>query len=63
LLEKYNCGITVKGGSSESLAEGILKFYGMSEDEYNNYCNNAFNAANDFNFSILTDKLVEVLKE
>lgn len=63
LLEKYNCGITVKGDSSESLAEGILKFYGMSEDEYNNYCNNAFNAANDFNFSILTDKLVEILKE
>ncbi len=63
LLKKYNCGITVKGGSSESLAEGILEFYDMAEDKYNNYCINALNAANDFDFSILTDKLVGILAE
>ena len=63
MLEKYRCGITVKGGSAEALAEGILKFYNMPKEEYNIYCKNAFEAARDFDFKILTDKLEKVLLE
>jgi len=63
LLKKYNCGITVKGGSAEALAEGILKFYNMPKEEYNIYCKNAIKAAKDFDFKILTDKLEKVLLE
>jgi glycosyltransferase involved in cell wall biosynthesis len=63
MLEKYNCGITVKGGSAESLAEGILKFYYMPEQEYNIYCQNALNAAEDFDFKVLTDKLEDIILE
>lgn len=53
-LEKYQCGITVGGGSAEILADGILKFYNMPLDEYNKYCVNALNAAKNFNFKNLT---------
>ncbi|GAQ24565.1 glycosyltransferase family 4 protein [Tepidanaerobacter syntrophicus] len=63
MLEKYKCGITVKGGSAEALAEGILKFYNMPKEEYDTYCNNALKAARDFDFKILTDKLEEVILE
>ena len=63
MLEKYKCGITVAGGSAEALAEGILKFYNMSKEEYNIYCNNALKAAQDFDFKILTDKLEEIILE
>lgn len=63
ILEKYNCGITVKGGSAEALAEGILKFYNMSKEEYDVYCKNALKAAEDFDFKILTDKLEKVILE
>jgi len=63
MLEKYNCGITVKGGSAEALAEGILKFYNMPKQEYDTYCKNALRAAQDFDFKILTDKLEEVILE
>ena len=63
ILEKYKCGITVNGGSAEALAEGILKFYNMPKEEYNIYCKNAFEAARDFDFIILTDKLEKVLLE
>lgn len=63
LLEKYNCGETVKGGSSESLAEGILRFYNMPKEEYNIYCKNALKAAQDFDFKVLTDKLEKVILE
>ena len=63
LLEKYNCGVTVQGGSSESLAEGILRFYNMPKEEYNIYCKNALKAAQDFDFKILTDKLEKIILE
>lgn len=63
LLEKYNCGVTVQGGSSESLAEGILRFYNMPKEEYNIYCKNALKAAQDFDFKVLTDKLEKVILE
>ena len=63
ILEKYKCGITVNGGSAEALAEGILKFYNMTKEEYNIYCNNALKAAQHFDFKVLTNKLEKVLLE
>ncbi len=63
MLEKYNCGMTVKGGSPKALAEGILKFYNMPKEEYDMYCENALEAAQDFDFKILTDKLEKVILE
>ncbi|GLI51891.1 glycosyltransferase WbuB [Tepidanaerobacter syntrophicus] len=63
MLEKYKCGITVKGGSAEALAEGILKFYNMPKEEYNTYCENALKAAQDFDFKVLTDKLEKIILE
>ena len=63
LLEKYKCGITVKGGSAEAIADGVLKFYNMTKAEYNEYCENALKAAKDFDFNNLTDKLEKVLVE
>lgn len=63
IIKKYNCGITVKGGSAEALAEGILKFYNMPKEEYETYCKNALKAAQDFDFKVLTDKLEEVIQE
>lgn len=62
-IEKYKCGITVEGGSSEALAEGILNFYNMPKEDYNKYCDNALKAAKDFDFKILTDKLEKVIQE
>ncbi|KPU27368.1 hypothetical protein TR13x_04615 [Caloranaerobacter sp. TR13] len=63
ILKQYNCGITVKGGSAEALAEGILKFYNMPKKEYETYCINALKAARDFDFKILTEKLEKVILE
>ena len=63
MLKKYNCGITVNGGSAEALAEGILKFYNMPKEEYDTYCANALKAAKDFDYKILTDKLEKVILE
>lgn len=63
MLEKYNCGTTVPGDSVEALAEGVLKFYNMSKEEYNTYCKNALKAAENFDFKILADRLENVTLE
>ncbi|HZK17737.1 MAG TPA: glycosyltransferase family 4 protein, partial [Clostridia bacterium] len=63
ILEKYQCGITVQGGSPESLAKGILEFYNMPKREYETYCKNAVLAAEDYDFKTLTDKLEKAILE
>lgn len=63
MLEKFNCGITVKGENEEALAEGILKFYNMPKEIYNKYCKNALIAAQNFDYSKLTDELEKIINE
>lgn len=61
LLEKYLCGVTVKGENAEALASKIIEFSKMNVEEYTGYCKNALEAAKDFDFDILTDKLEHIL--
>ena len=62
LIKHYNCGISLSEQTPQAISEGILKIYNMSEDEYNSLCINARNAAKDFDYSILTDKLEEAMR-
>jgi glycosyltransferase involved in cell wall biosynthesis len=62
-LEKYNCGITVKGGSAAAIAEGILKIYNMTDEEYNEICKNAMTAAEHFDFKNLTSMMISVIND
>ena len=65
LLQKYNCGLTVKGDSEESMADGIIYFYKLYKEEpgkYLQYCENSLKAAKDFDFKNLSKKLVEVIE-
>lgn len=61
ILKRYNCGITVEGGTAESFAEGILKIYELSKQEYEVYCQNALQAAKDYDFKKLTSKLKVII--
>lgn len=61
ILKKYKCGITVKGGNTEALADGILKFYNMPKDEYDIYRKNALKVAQYYDFKRLTNKLEQVI--
>jgi len=63
LLNRYKCGLSIDNADSKQLAEGILKFYNMPKEEYNIYCNNALNAAKDFDYKELTNELEKVLLE
>lgn len=60
LIKKYKCGIVVDKANTEQLSDVIIKFSKMPEEEYNIYCENAINAAQNYDFKILTQKLEEV---
>ena len=61
IIDRYNCGIELFNPSGETIANEILKFESMDEGEYLRLCYNARNASKEFDFEILTDKLVGVL--
>lgn len=61
LLKKYYCGVELGNNEVTDLAEAILQIYNLPQDEYEQMCKNAKEAAKDFDYSILTDKLEEVI--
>jgi len=62
LLQKYQCGLSLKEPTPQELAKTILKVYNMPREEYYKMCQNAKRAAQDFDYKILTDKLIQVVK-
>ena len=63
LLDKYKCGLSLEKSSPEELAGMIMKVHDMSKEEYDKMSANARQAAPDFDFKILTGKLIEVIED
>lgn len=62
ILEEYQAGKTISNDDSEKFADAILSFKNMDKEEYEKYCENAKNAAKDFDFETLTDRLIQVIE-
>lgn len=62
ILEKYECGLSVDSKNSNEIVEGILKFYNMSNIEYEYYCSNALKAANKYDYKLLTNELEKLIQ-
>lgn len=61
LINKYSAGFSKDMIYPEQIADAIIKFYEMEELEYNNYCNNALKAANEYNYKDLINKLNNII--
>jgi len=61
IIEKYKCGIELEDSSPQDLVEAILKVKNMSKEENQKIGYNAKNGALDFDFNVLTDKLINVI--
>jgi glycosyltransferase involved in cell wall biosynthesis len=61
-IEKYQCGLSLEEDTPECLAKNILKIYELSKDSYYKMSENAKNGAKDFDYEILTRKLISVLE-
>lgn len=61
IIEKYKCGIELDNSNSQELAQAIIDIKNMPEYEYKLLGTNAKMGANDFDFKVLTRKLIEVI--
>lgn len=62
LIEKYQCGYELDSNDPNKMAEYIIKFYEMSEQERNTYGKNSRKAAEDYDIPRLGEQLLKVLE-
>ena len=62
IIKRYNCGVELDEDTPEALAKEIIRFYEMKPEERNQIGKNAREGANDFDFSVLTEKLIKVIE-
>lgn len=62
LLERYNCGVVLKDITPKEISKAILDFYNSPKQRLDNMSNNALEAAKDYDFKKLTEKLVCIIE-
>lgn len=62
ILDRYQCGLSLEECTPQALAEEILKIHDLSEKTYAQMAENAKEGAKDFDFSVLTERLYQVIK-
>lgn len=62
IIKKYHCGVELQADTPECLAEEIKKIHEMDAGSYQAMGKNAHEGAKDFDFEILTGKLMEVIE-
>lgn len=62
IIKKYNCGVELEEDTPKALAEEIIKFHDMSKDSREKIGRNARAGAKDFDFTVLTEKLIKVIE-
>ncbi len=63
IIDKYKCGVELENDSAEDLANTILKIKNMPKEEYQQMGQNAKDGVADFDFKVLTKKLIEVIEK
>ena len=63
-VEQYNCGVTIKGQTTDDLIEGIRNLIELDKKEAEILGVNGRNAAvKEFNYTKLSEKFLEIMKE
>ncbi|MBU3159849.1 glycosyltransferase family 4 protein [Clostridium frigoris] len=62
ILDKYKCGLSLEKSTQEELSKAILKVRDMPKEQYEKLCLNARNGAKDFDYKVLTTKLIDVIE-
>ncbi len=62
IIDKYGCGSSVEDSTSDSIARKVVEFFEMPPERYEEYGKNAARGARDFDWRILTDRLVEIIE-
>ena len=62
IINKYQCGVELDEDTPEALCEQIMRFHDMGEDERARIGQNARTGAQDFDFDVLTQKMINVIE-
>ena len=62
IIKRYNCGVELDEDTPEALVEQIMRFHAMKPEERDMIGRNAREGAKDFDFSVLTEKLIKVIE-
>lgn len=63
IIEKYGAGICLSDQLKEHISDAIYNISRMDENDYLAKCQNARNAAHDYDFKVLTDKLIAIIED
>ena len=61
IVERNRCGIEMEIQSPQDLAEAVLYVKNLPPQEYEAYCQNARATARQFDYGLLTQKLLDVI--
>lgn len=62
VLERENCGILVENQTPEEIANAIIMVYNMPMEDYQQACEKTRALADEFDFAVLTGKLIEIIE-
>ncbi len=62
IIKRYDCGVELDEDTPDALAKQIMRFHDMSKAERDKIGRNAGEGAKDFDFSVLTEKLIKVIE-
>lgn len=62
LLEKEGCGLVLEEQTPQAIANAVLKVYNMPMEQYQAACDKTRKLAEAYDYSILTQKLMEVVE-
>lgn len=62
IIEKYCAGISLKSQDPETICEAIISIFSMDEKLYKEMSHNARKAAKDYDFRVLTEKLIDIVE-
>ena len=61
IINRYRCGVELDDDSADSLARAVMSFHDMDKSEFDRIGANGQKGAEDFDFKVLTDKLLKVI--
>lgn len=62
IIEKYCAGISLKRQDPETISEALISIFRMDEKLYREMAHNARKAAQDYDFRVLTKKLIDIVE-
>lgn len=63
IIEKYKAGISLESQSATSIGDAVIKIKEMDKASYEELSNNSKLAAKDYDFKVLTNKLIDIIEE